>query len=380
MQKTLLDFKCEPQIALAWAISAKNALQNHGRFSPNKLVFGHDFYINTPCILTDKLPALESTTLSGIIERNMEAMHKARQNFVQAESSEKIQRALRHKVRSYADVKYSDGDKVFYQRKHFEWWKEPGVVLGQDGQDGQFVLIRHGRAYYHVHPCQLMKEKVTSQAMQKQEHIKKCFCKGSCFSNGVDETEDGNVKLSKVMNRMIFSDSGNVPGHVESNLSECADNEDNTTQGVDSEKDVENNVVQGVTPLLIRHGRAYYHVHPCQLMKEKVTSQAMQKQEHIKKCFCKGSCFSNGVDEIEDGNVKLSKVMNRMIFSDSGNVPGHVESNLSECADNEDNTTQGVDSEKDVENNVVQGVTPENRTALKPKEIHLSSFSQWKVS
>ena len=54
-------------------------------------------------------------------------------------------------------------------------------------------------------------------------------------------------------------------------------------------------------------------------------------------------------------------------ISDSGNVPGHGENNLSECADNEDNATQGAASEKDVENNVVQGVTPENRTALKPK-------------
>ena len=118
IQKTLLDVKCEPQIALAWAVSAKNAFQNHGRFSPNQLVFCHN--INTPCILTDKLPVLESITSSDIIWRNMEAMHKARQNFVQAESSEKMQRALSHKVRSYADVKYSNGNKVFYQRKNFK--------------------------------------------------------------------------------------------------------------------------------------------------------------------------------------------------------------------------------------------------------------------
>ena len=25
------------------------------------------------------------------------------------------------------------------------------------GQDGQFVLLRHGGAYYRVHPCQIMK-------------------------------------------------------------------------------------------------------------------------------------------------------------------------------------------------------------------------------
>ena len=102
----------------------------------------------------DKLPALESSTTSDIIRKNMTAMHVARQKFIESESSEKIRRALRHKVRSYANVKYSNGDKVYYKRKNFKGWKGPGVVLGQDGQ---FVLLRHGGAYYRVHPCQIMK-------------------------------------------------------------------------------------------------------------------------------------------------------------------------------------------------------------------------------
>ena len=44
--------------------------------------------------------------------------------------------------------------KVYYRRKGFKGWKGPAVVLGQDGQ---FVLVRHGGAFYRVHPCQLMK-------------------------------------------------------------------------------------------------------------------------------------------------------------------------------------------------------------------------------
>ena len=135
--------------------------------------------------------------------------------------------------------------KSFIEGKNFKGWKGPGVVLGQDGQ---FVLIRHGGAYYRVHPCQLMKEKVTSQTMHKQEHVKKGFCKGSSSSHGVDKTKDGNVITLEGDEQDDISDNGNVPGHVESNLRECADNEDNATQGVASEKDVENNVVQGVTP------------------------------------------------------------------------------------------------------------------------------------
>ena len=87
MFKTIDDVHCEPKIALAWAVCAKNSLQNYNGFSPNQLVFGHN--INIPSVLVDNLSALESTTSSDIIRKNMNAMHVARQKFIEAESSEK---------------------------------------------------------------------------------------------------------------------------------------------------------------------------------------------------------------------------------------------------------------------------------------------------
>ena len=44
MVKTIDDTHCEPDIALAWACSAKNALQNHKGYSPHQLVFGHNVW------------------------------------------------------------------------------------------------------------------------------------------------------------------------------------------------------------------------------------------------------------------------------------------------------------------------------------------------
>ena len=84
----------------------------------------------------------------------MEAMRKARERYIQGESSERIRRALRHNVRTHADESYCNGDKVYHRQKNFKGWKGPGVVLGQDGQ---YVLVRHGGAFNRVHPCQLMK-------------------------------------------------------------------------------------------------------------------------------------------------------------------------------------------------------------------------------
>ena len=50
MHKTIEDVRCEPKVALAWAVCAKNSLQNYNGFCPNQLVFGHN--INIPCVLT----------------------------------------------------------------------------------------------------------------------------------------------------------------------------------------------------------------------------------------------------------------------------------------------------------------------------------------
>ena len=93
--KTLDDVKCEPKIALAWAVSAKNSLQNFGGFSPNQLVFG--FNPNLPSVLHDKLPAMEVSSID-LLRQNMEAIHSSRKHFVMAESSDKIRKALRHNV------------------------------------------------------------------------------------------------------------------------------------------------------------------------------------------------------------------------------------------------------------------------------------------
>ena len=55
--KVLEDMKCDIDIALAWAVSAHNALANNSGFSPNQLVFG--FNPAVPTVTSNSLPALE---------------------------------------------------------------------------------------------------------------------------------------------------------------------------------------------------------------------------------------------------------------------------------------------------------------------------------
>ena len=62
---------------------AQKLPNNHGGFSLNQLVFGHN--INLPSVLTDALPAPENCTSSDTIRKNREVMQKARESHIQAE-------------------------------------------------------------------------------------------------------------------------------------------------------------------------------------------------------------------------------------------------------------------------------------------------------
>ena len=153
MMKTVADLKCKPEIALASAVAAKNSLASYGGVSPNMLVFGHN--TNFPSVLTDELPALSTDQAENdVIRINIEARHKAREKYIKAESSEKIKRALRSKVRNFSDVKYESGEKVYYRRKNFKGWKGPATVIGVDGK---IVFLRHGGSSFKSHSSSIMR-------------------------------------------------------------------------------------------------------------------------------------------------------------------------------------------------------------------------------
>lgn len=125
-------------VALSWAVNAKNCLKMWNGFSSYQLVFGEN--PNLPSIMDARPPALEGTTISETLAKHLTAMHAARRAFVQSEADEKIRRALRHKIRT-SNAVYHHGDRVYYKRDGNNKWKGPGSIIGQDGK---IVLIRHG--------------------------------------------------------------------------------------------------------------------------------------------------------------------------------------------------------------------------------------------
>ena len=148
--KIQADSNCSLELAIPWAVSAKNGLSNVYGFSPNQLVFGRN--VRLPDVHNDKPPAQNQSHTSSIIANHLVALHKARQAFIAQESCEKLRRALNKRTRSYSDVVYHNGDDVYYKRQNSFEWHGPARVLGRDGAQ---YLLKHGGSYVRVHPCKM---------------------------------------------------------------------------------------------------------------------------------------------------------------------------------------------------------------------------------
>ena len=142
VSKTMEDTKCDLELCVAWAVSAKNALKNIHGYSPNQLVFGKN--PNYPCAENDELPALENRSTSQLVADNLNVLHSARRHYIESEASEKLKRALKKNTRLHSDIVFQLGDIVFYKRLKGKEWKGPANVVGLDGQH---VILKHFKAW-----------------------------------------------------------------------------------------------------------------------------------------------------------------------------------------------------------------------------------------
>ena len=68
--------------------------------------------IYTSSVLTDQLPALKTATNSEMIRKNLNALHAAMENVIEAVLSEKIWRSLSSSVRTYVDKGFVTGNTI----------------------------------------------------------------------------------------------------------------------------------------------------------------------------------------------------------------------------------------------------------------------------
>ena len=185
--------KCSLKVALSWAVNSKNCLQMVAGYSPYQLVFGRNPRL--PNIMDDSLPALEGTTMSEILASHLNAKHASRQAFIQAESSEKIRRALRHQVRPTGN-RFQNGELVYYKRDDSKEWKGPGSVIGQDGK---VVIIRHGSSIIRAHSSKVVEKNVNKEWNDGKSDLLDFIRK--FFGNHEDRSKDVKLSSEKTLNQ-----------------------------------------------------------------------------------------------------------------------------------------------------------------------------------
>ena len=223
LDKVLDDTDCGLDIGLAWCINAKNSLQNIHGFSPYQLAIGKNPVL--PVAIDNRPPALTQSSENEIIRKNLDALHKARQAYIESESSERISRALNHNTRTHNDVKYYNGDSVYFKRAKEKKWRGPAKVLGQDGQQ---VLLKYGSYYTRSHPCRLkLSDRNVASSSLGNLDMSTTFDKSSLVSDSSDDEEaipcssDPHSEKPGPPDEEIPSSSSVVPPCV--NYDSCAD-------------------------------------------------------------------------------------------------------------------------------------------------------------
>ena len=164
-QKVMEDVKCKIEIALMWAIHAKNSLISVLGFSPYQLVFGKN--PNIPGNSTNKLPAMSSYTSSQTVANHLNSLRMSREAYIKAENAERVARAMRGRVYAGTHQRFFSGDIVYYKKRDLKQWQGPGKVLGQDGAQ---VLVKTGaRTLIKVHPCKLILKQTAEQQMNSPD-------------------------------------------------------------------------------------------------------------------------------------------------------------------------------------------------------------------
>lgn len=126
------DGSLTPEMALYWSLNAKNSLENVYGFSPYQLVFATNPRL--PTVTNCGPPGYEGVTNSEVFSRNMNALLLAREQFIKAESSATLKKALKSRVYARGEDIVA-GDKIYYKKAGKEnIWRGPSKVISVNGK------------------------------------------------------------------------------------------------------------------------------------------------------------------------------------------------------------------------------------------------------
>ena len=136
------DPSMKPETALLWALNAKNSLANHNGFSSYQLVYGVN--PSLPNNMSNGVASLENVTVSETFAKHLNAMNQARKEFIQAESSDTVKKALKSRIYAKGDD-ICEGDWIYYKKSDGknknQIWRGPDKVVAVNGKK---LFVDHG--------------------------------------------------------------------------------------------------------------------------------------------------------------------------------------------------------------------------------------------
>ena len=152
--------------------------------------------------------------------KQLKALHRAREEFVKMEASERIARALAHQVRDSYKGEFTNGDSVYHKRNDSDAWRGSGVIIGRDGKQ---VLVCHGGVYVCAHTCRLQEDsveqadcnKIINSDVKKDENIDdvkedRNFRAVDIFDMGIDDELSDSDRIEHDEHDTV-EESENVP-------------------------------------------------------------------------------------------------------------------------------------------------------------------------
>ena len=132
------DSNMTAEIALCWALNAKNSLENYLGFSPFQLVFGESPKL--PSVFTAGPPGFEEVVMSKSVAEHINALHAAREAFIKCEADKVLKQALKSRIYTQGqDI--SVGDWIYF--KNLRKWEGPVKITTRDGK--LLYAVRNGR-------------------------------------------------------------------------------------------------------------------------------------------------------------------------------------------------------------------------------------------
>ena len=109
------DKELKDDDALCWALAAKNSLENYQGFSPAQLTFGENTML--PALHSAGPPGMEEIQVSKALARHINALHLAREAFIQCEADRVLKTALKKRVYARGE-NISPGDWIYFNLQH----------------------------------------------------------------------------------------------------------------------------------------------------------------------------------------------------------------------------------------------------------------------